>query len=144
LGQAGTKCGASSKQFHHTLQIERLRQTNAPIRREHLYRNHALPVFCRRCYTIFKTDSLLDDHLRVINPCGMRPREKIEGFDKLQHERLRSRKKSPTESSEEDKWRDVYRILFPFDDESIMPSPCQQRSIISMECTLNTDFICRP
>jgi hypothetical protein len=74
---------------------------------------------------IFKADSLLDDHQRAIEPCGMRPKENIEGFDKLQLERLRSRKKSQTEPSEEDKWRDVYRILFPIDDDFAMPSPCE-------------------
>ena len=134
----------SSKQFRPTLQIIRLRQPNAFTCREHLYRNHSLPIFCRRCYTIFKADSLLDDHQRAIEPCKMRPKENIEGFDKLQLERLRSRKKSQTEPSEEDKWREVYRILFPIDDASSMPSPCEQSSIICVESTLSTDFICRP
>ncbi|KAF2790459.1 hypothetical protein K505DRAFT_364699 [Melanomma pulvis-pyrius CBS 109.77] len=91
--------------------------------KEHLYRNHTLPIFCRRCYTIFKAETLLDDHQRAIEPCTMRPKEIIEGFDKLQHEKLRSRKKTRPEPNEEDKWRDVYRILFPSDDEASMPSP---------------------
>lgn len=50
--------------------------------------------------------------------------EHVEGFDAAQEDRLRSRKKAKgiAEPSEAERWRDVYKILFPHDD---VPSPCK-------------------
>ncbi|KAF2728720.1 hypothetical protein EJ04DRAFT_476937 [Polyplosphaeria fusca] len=91
--------------------------------KEHLYRNHALPIFCPRCYEIFKVDALLHEHQRADEPCKKRPPEVIEGFNKQQEKRLKSRKKTQTDTSEENKWRDMYRVVFPDDDAATMPSP---------------------
>lgn len=45
-----------------------------------------------------------------------------EGFDKEQAKELKKRRRTP--AREVEKWRDMYRILFPDDAESAMPSPC--------------------
>lgn len=46
-----------------------------------------------------------------------------EGFTKDQEKRLRSRKKTHTDMTDEDKWREIYTILFPDDDPGAIPSP---------------------
>jgi hypothetical protein len=95
--------------------------------REHLYRTHKLPVRCQRCFSEFKSEDLLSEHLRSLNLCTVLktdPSEFEEGFDKKQEEQLRSRKGNRPSQTEEDKWKDVYRILFPNEDVSKMPSPC--------------------
>ncbi|KAF2677866.1 hypothetical protein K458DRAFT_464501 [Lentithecium fluviatile CBS 122367] len=91
--------------------------------KEHLYRNHALPHFCPRCYETFKVESLLHDHQRGAEPCAIQPKGLVDGFDKLQEKRLRSRKKTCPNQNEADKWRDMYRILFPDDEDTSIPSP---------------------
>jgi hypothetical protein len=48
----------------------------------------------------------------------------LEGFDKDQERRLKSKKRSQVYQSEEDKWKSAYRILFPDDNEADMPGPC--------------------
>jgi hypothetical protein len=72
----------------------------------------------------------LRDHQRSIQPCEVREEEPIEGFDKDQEKKLKSRKRSCPEQSEEDKWREVFRILFPDDEPSIMPSPCEFMTLL--------------
>jgi hypothetical protein len=49
----------------------------------------------------------------------------LEGFDKEQERRLKSKKRSQVYQSEEHKWKGVYRILFPDDNEDGMPAPCR-------------------
>lgn len=65
------------------------------------------------------------DHQRAEVPCEVQGSQPVEGFDDLQEKRLRSRKKERKDMSEEDKWRKVYQILFPTDDESKIPSACK-------------------
>jgi hypothetical protein len=47
----------------------------------------------------------------------------LKGFNKDKERRLRSRKRRQTHQSEEDKWKGVYRILFPDDGKETMPAP---------------------
>ena len=49
----------------------------------------------------------------------------MEGFNRTQESLLRSRRKDGQELTEEEKWYKVYRILFPNDDHTNMPSPCK-------------------
>lgn len=49
----------------------------------------------------------------------------LEGFDKNQERKLKSKKRSLVYQSEEDKWKGVYTILFPDDNEADVPSPCK-------------------
>ncbi|KAK0617776.1 hypothetical protein B0T17DRAFT_618444 [Bombardia bombarda] len=80
----------------------------------HLYRRHALPLQCPRCWGVFKSDNLLRAHLQ------QDPRV---GFTKDQEKRLRSRKKAQADMTDEDKWREIYMIVFPDDDRDSLPSP---------------------
>jgi len=93
--------------------------------RTHLYRRHALPIQCVRCWEVFKTDELLNAHLQQDPPCETRKNQAlVEGFTKDQEKRLRSRKKAQADTTDEDKWREIYMILFPYDDVQSIPSPC--------------------
>ncbi|KAK0639560.1 hypothetical protein B0T16DRAFT_245725 [Cercophora newfieldiana] len=49
--------------------------------------------------------------------------EHVEGFDAVQERSLRSRKRANPEHSETEKWREVYRILFPHVTHEDTPSP---------------------
>jgi hypothetical protein len=49
-----------------------------------------------------------------------------EGIDKVKEEKLKNRKKVFQAENEEQKWKDVYLILFPETNPSKIPSPCKQ------------------
>ena len=53
-----------------------------------------------------------------------------EGFTKDQEKRLRSRKKTNADMTDEDKWCEIYMILFPDDGENAIPSPCKFNSAV--------------
>jgi hypothetical protein len=93
--------------------------------REHLYRRHLLPIQCHRCCSTFPNEPTLRDHQRDARGCEIREQVPPEGFDKDQERKLKSKKRSLVYQSEEDKWKGVYRILFPDDVEEAMPSPCK-------------------
>lgn len=101
--------------------------------REHLYRSHAQPIFCPRCYTMFDADSDLSNHLRS-DPCSISQAQPIEGIDRETLKVLR--KRSPPLRLEEDKWRDTYQLLFPDVSNDDIPSPCK---CISHSAATGTD-----
>ncbi|KAF2797275.1 hypothetical protein K505DRAFT_334452 [Melanomma pulvis-pyrius CBS 109.77] len=88
--------------------------------KEHLYRAHAKPILCPRCYTMFDSDNELAVHLRS-NPCLISAPQPIDGIDR--ETLIGLRKRSPALRLEEDKWRDAYRLLFPDVDSADIPSP---------------------
>jgi hypothetical protein len=47
----------------------------------------------------------------------------LEGFDKDQERQLKSKKKSQVYQTEDEKWKSVYRILFPEDSDTDIPTP---------------------
>ncbi|KAL2196686.1 hypothetical protein P885DRAFT_36905 [Corynascus similis CBS 632.67] len=95
----------------------------------HLYRRHPLPIQCPRCWESFKTDAQLQSHLQQDPPCPIqRNRALQEGFTKDQEKKLRSRKKTHADMTDEEKWREIYLILFPDDDSSSIPSPYYNES----------------
>lgn len=84
-----------------------------------------MPPHCRRCYSKFDTEALLTKHSRAVEHCTIKDREVIEGFDKEQEKRLKSRSAMFRAGSEEAKWRIVYLILFPDTPLGEFPSPCK-------------------
>ena len=98
------------------------------VDREHLYRRHALPIQCPWCYRPFKNDAALNEHHRALEGSELRRGEPMEGFNKEQEKRLRSRKRPALEQIEEDGWKKVYRVLFPDDTLSTIPLPCKHSS----------------
>ncbi|KAF2640667.1 hypothetical protein P280DRAFT_549491 [Massarina eburnea CBS 473.64] len=89
--------------------------------KEHLYRSHAQPILCPRCYAMFDSESDCSNHARADPPCENSAPQPIEGIDR---ETLKSlRKRSPAGRLEEDKWRDTYQLLFPGVEMGDIPSP---------------------
>ncbi|KAF2454168.1 hypothetical protein BDY21DRAFT_113513 [Lineolata rhizophorae] len=88
--------------------------------KEHLYRAHAQPIYCPRCYKLFDADTELSVHLRS-EPCEISTSQSIEGINREQLSKLR--KRTTHCRLEEDKWRDTYHILFPEVLEEDIPSP---------------------
>lgn len=91
--------------------------------KEHLYRRHLLPIQCNRCCCTFSNEPTLREHQRDPHGCEIREQIPLEGFDKDQERKLKSKKRTLVYQSEEDKWKGVYKILFPDDNEAHMPSP---------------------
>lgn len=88
--------------------------------KEHLYRSHAQPIFCNRCYLMFDSDNELSTHQRA-DPCPVSAPQPIDGIGR---ETLKSlRKRTTANRLEEDKWRDTYQLLFPDVAQSDIPSP---------------------
>jgi hypothetical protein len=94
--------------------------------KEHLYRRHAPhPHQCSRCNTPFKTHADLSIHYRDSTyPCERQTQASVDDearFTPDQEKRLRARKKhSP--KTEEEKWAEVFKVLFPLENK--IPSPC--------------------
>ncbi|KAK4656270.1 hypothetical protein QC762_309840 [Podospora pseudocomata] len=86
--------------------------------KEHLYRRHSAKNSCARCFEQFEDEAALKDHQRSEEPCKLEkhniPDVITEEKDKLLHARAKAG------LSEEDKWREMYRILFPGER---VPSP---------------------
>jgi hypothetical protein len=61
--------------------------------------------------------------MRAEKRCELRPKQLMEGVTVDQEKELKKRKKNNAEQSEEEKWKDVYRILFP--DAKTIPTPCK-------------------
>ncbi|KAH7136248.1 hypothetical protein EDB81DRAFT_657399, partial [Dactylonectria macrodidyma] len=92
--------------------------------KEHLYRRHMLPRYqCNRCYEDLGSLASFTEHQRLPVPCQLRDLAQREGIDEDQERRLRSKRRTKRKPTEEEKWVDVYGILFPGDE--LIPSPYQ-------------------
>jgi len=93
--------------------------------REHIYRQHQL-ILCTRCGETFKRQDDLTAHSRLSQGCELKNYDipdPSEGFDKAKEALLKKKRKLPN-LTEEQKWKDMFMILFPEDAESTIPSPC--------------------
>lgn len=102
--------------------------------REHLYRCHTLPIHCLRCHGVFPSEEGLRVHSLSDTPCqrreaGDHAEDPLEGIGLSQERQLRSRKR--TTKTEEDKWKDAYKICFP--DDTLIPSPCRSKTLGAFE-----------
>jgi hypothetical protein len=72
----------------------------------------------------FKTQLQLDSHLTVeaSDICELKPGSPPEGITPECERLLRSRKKASRNQGDEDRWKDIYKLLFP--NEKV-PSPCK-------------------
>ena len=86
---------------------------------------------CERCQEVFRKSDDLKIHQRQVVPCELREKapdkehDWSQGFDEDQASKLKTRirKRQLGETSDEQKWGEWYKILFPKDDE--IPSPCK-------------------
>ncbi|PMD41919.1 hypothetical protein L207DRAFT_426360, partial [Hyaloscypha variabilis F] len=97
----------------------------------HLYRHHRI-FQCRRCSKLFKDEDALQSHFMAIDPCGLQESVAAEGITPALEKQLRSRKKTSKAQTEDERWQEIYRILFPME---IVPSsafePVQDEAIQS-------------
>ncbi|PSN65855.1 hypothetical protein BS50DRAFT_621649 [Corynespora cassiicola Philippines] len=91
--------------------------------KEHLYRRHALPPQCQRCWRTYKDEPALTEHLRSVDACAIREQQPEEGLDKKQIEQLKSRQSMFRADDDEEKWRIIYLILFPDTPPTQLPTP---------------------
>ena len=94
-----------------------------------MYRSHARPIYCPRCNLDLASQQDLIKHLSSKDRCeentGVLNQKgnSIEGFDEEQEKKLK--KRSQFGQTENENWIGVYKMLFPKDDHSKIPSPCK-------------------
>ncbi|KAI0882634.1 uncharacterized protein GGS22DRAFT_191224 [Annulohypoxylon maeteangense] len=93
--------------------------------KEHLYRAHRLPKHtCPRCNEPFEDAKDLSEHLRAEELC-----EKLDivpalqGIDEATEAKLKVRKKNGLGMTDEQRWCEIYMILFPKANPNAMPTP---------------------
>ncbi|PVH72131.1 hypothetical protein DL98DRAFT_433827 [Cadophora sp. DSE1049] len=91
------------------------------ICREHLYRKHYVEFQCQRCKVRFSSQSKLCQHAESDDPCKPAPRQAKDGFTSDVKLVLLSKKKSFPNQDEQDKWREIYQLLFPLADTATHP-----------------------
>jgi hypothetical protein len=90
--------------------------------REHLYRKHC-KVHCVRCKQTFRKPAELELHELAAEGCQVREVRYPPADITAQQERhLKSKRYATRYQTEEEKWREVYRLLFPGEP---VPSPCE-------------------
>ncbi|RYP13273.1 hypothetical protein DL765_006947 [Monosporascus sp. GIB2] len=88
--------------------------------KEHLKRRHYREHGCGRCGEHFKTNLLLQQHMRAVKPCPLREIETAMGFiTQLQWNEISMKKRGAIL----DRWKEIYIILFPEVEESQIPGP---------------------
>ncbi|KAF3070443.1 putative udp-glucoronosyl and udp-glucosyl transferase family protein [Daldinia childiae] len=93
--------------------------------KEHLYRAHRLPKHvCPRCTDPFDDAKDLAEHIRADVPC-----EKLDvvpvlqGIDEATEAKLKVRRKNCPGMTDEQRWGEIYKILFPSANFNAMPTP---------------------
>jgi hypothetical protein len=82
------------------------------------------------------------EHSKLAVSCEVAESENPEGCSDDQELQLRCRKRTPGQQrTEADRWRDMYRILFPSVEESAIPSPCGSENTKLFEKVLITNSL---
>jgi len=80
---------------------------------------------CNRCCESFGDNKELAAHQRAAVQCPVAELEFCEDIDEAQEQKLRARAVKDDGKPEEEKWRDVYKILYPDTPDELIPSPCK-------------------
>ncbi|KAJ4356233.1 uncharacterized protein N0V89_004263 [Didymosphaeria variabile] len=93
--------------------------------KDHLKRVHMHPLRCLRCH-VEMSEEELEDHLDRDDICARLPAPQDDRIAPQKLWRL-DFKKAPfvNARSTEEKWKIMYKMLFPADSEADVPSPCQ-------------------
>ncbi|ORY14568.1 hypothetical protein BCR34DRAFT_228471 [Clohesyomyces aquaticus] len=96
--------------------------------KDHLKRVHSQPLRCPRCWEEMESEDLRVQHLQQDESCNKRP-EPIDDRISLQQWRRLDFKKAPYAYARtaEEKWKILYRTLFP--DDVDIPSPYEDHGI---------------
>jgi hypothetical protein len=81
----------------------------------------------------------LDNHITVAasDICELKKGKEPDGLTAEMERSLRSRKKVHPNQTEEDRWKEIYRLLFPNQE---IPSPCKSRLLFAENITYRLDF----
>jgi len=99
--------------------------------KEHIYRSHKPQPFCYRCHKQFGSERLVKEHLKDPVPCQVATFPEPDGIDKEVEKELRGKKRTKDRSDIE-KWKDMYRILFPDVPEDQIPLPYTDQSVVNV------------
>ncbi|KAI3325395.1 hypothetical protein HD806DRAFT_521007 [Xylariaceae sp. AK1471] len=95
--------------------------------KEHIYRRHMPPKHqCCRCRKVFSSENELAAHLRTLIPCPVHDAPLPETITRDQATQLRHRGGKLPDASDEEKWKSMYRVLFP--DDNYVPGPYYDES----------------
>jgi hypothetical protein len=89
--------------------------------REHLYRRHLAPPYCKRCKKGFDDEETLQAHLFARIPCSFEEGKPPDGISGAMKKALKNRKNTNPKQSQSERWKEIYRMLFP---GSQVPEPC--------------------
>ncbi|KAK1834530.1 hypothetical protein QBC39DRAFT_397132 [Podospora conica] len=95
--------------------------------KEHIYRKHSLKTACNRCFESFDDAKELKDHQRAPTPCQLSNNARTDVITDEQEDLLRVRARANT--SEEERWGNMYRVLFP--DDKTIPSPFYSTPVLA-------------
>ncbi|EAQ83474.1 hypothetical protein CHGG_09878 [Chaetomium globosum CBS 148.51] len=87
--------------------------------KEHIYRRH-YKIHCQRCKRTFSETRELADHEMLVTGCEVVDTIPPGDITAYQEKQLKSRKHTTRRQTDEEKWRDIYRLLFPNEE---IPSP---------------------
>ncbi|KAJ4005947.1 hypothetical protein NW752_001193 [Fusarium irregulare] len=91
--------------------------------RQHIYRCHTLPIKCPSCAIDFDSSPTFRDHIQAADDGDhCEAEEPIRGLENLL-EKLKPKKDTSDEVSDEEMWRVLYSTLFPNDPKNTIPSP---------------------
>jgi hypothetical protein len=95
-----------------------------------------MAAHCERCWQTFNDQQKLKEHLTVhaSEICQVKPGQPPNGLAPETERKLRSRKKAHRDQTDEDRWKEMYRILFPNED---VPSPCKGASTEKVTWLIN-------
>jgi len=71
---------------------------------------------------LFKDADAVEMHLKEPKGCDSSDCTQADGVTPQVYEKLRSKKKTQRDQTEEDRWREIYKLLFP---KEMIPSPCE-------------------
>ncbi|KAH9203629.1 hypothetical protein DL95DRAFT_501668 [Leptodontidium sp. 2 PMI_412] len=105
--------------------------------KEHLYRYHRVHQ-CQRCKDCFKEEKELDVHFEANEGCESRPMKIVEGITAKMEKQLRCRKKAYRGQSESERWKEIYKLLFP---QEAVPDPYFEpvRELKTEQSSLSSD-----
>ncbi|KAF4918075.1 hypothetical protein CGCVW01_v009213, partial [Colletotrichum viniferum] len=92
--------------------------------KEHLYRVHQRPPHCFRCGETFPDPEAVEMHLRRPEGTCDLVDFSVEGLTPEQLQKLKSRKRKHDVTTNEEKWQEIFKIVFP--DSTDRPDPCER------------------
>lgn len=94
--------------------------------REHLKRRHFKDCTCQRCGVQFSSNDTLQDHLRALEPCKLAHAQHEKGLlTSVQWAHIQAKR---GRRSLEERWKEIYLIIFPKAQGESIPSPCKKPS----------------